>query len=80
VLSIPATAANIKLERRREFLGEGLRFWDLVRWGDTGLLTENKPAFSSVRTWNDNWKYLPIPESEILKTDGEFKLLQNPGY
>jgi len=78
--AIPATAANIKLERRREFLGEGMRFWDLVRWGDTGILTENKPEFSSVRTWDDHCKYLPIPQTEIEKTEGEFKLVQNPGY
>jgi len=80
VASIPATADNIKLERRREFVGEGMRFWDLVRWGDTGILTENKPDFSSVRTWDDHCKYLPIPQTEIEKTDGEFKLVQNPGY
>lgn len=80
VSSIPATAANIKLERRREFLGEGIRFWDLVRWGDTALLTENKPAFSSIRTWDDHCKYLPIPQTEIEKTEGEFKLKQNTGY
>lgn len=79
--SIPATAQNIKLERRREFVGEGLRFWDLVRWGDTAILTENLPEFNSVRTWNDNWKYLPIPQSEMDKTAGtEFALKQNPGY
>lgn len=80
LLSIPATAENIKLERRREFLGEGIRFWDLVRWGDTDLLTEDKPAFSSVRTWDDHCKLLPIPETEITKTSGEFKLVQNDGY
>ena len=80
VSSIPATTANIKLERRREFLGEGIRFWDIVRWGDTNLLTENKPAFSSVRTWEAHCKYLPIPQSEIEKTEGEFKLKQNTGY
>ncbi len=79
--SIPATTENIKLERRREFVGEGMRFWDLVRWGDTALLTENMPEFNSVRTWNDNWKLLPIPQSEIDKTAGtEFALQQNPGY
>ncbi|HEX2394438.1 MAG TPA: RagB/SusD family nutrient uptake outer membrane protein, partial [Bacteroidales bacterium] len=77
---IPATAENIKLERRREFIGEGMRFWDLVRWGDTEILTENIPEFSSVRTWEDYCKYLPIPESEIQKTEGEFKLVQNDGY
>jgi len=79
--SIPATAENIKLERRREFVGEGMRFWDIVRWGDTALLTENLTEYNSVRSWNDNWKYLPIPQSEIDKTAGtEFALQQNPGY
>lgn len=79
--SIPATAANIKLERRREFVGEGMRFWDLVRWGDTNVLTESLTEYNSVRTWNDNFKYLPIPQSEIDKTAGtEFALTQNPGY
>lgn len=79
--SIPATAENIKLERRREFVGEGMRFWDVVRWGDTHLLTENIPEYNSVRTWNDNYKYLPIPQSEIDRTAGtEFALEQNPGY
>ena len=77
--SIPATAANIKLERHREFLGEGLRFWDIVRWGDTSLLTESTAL--STRTWNDNKKYLPIPQAEMDKTAGsDFALVQNPGY
>lgn len=76
------TTANIKLERRREFVGEGMRFWDLVRWGDApSVLTENVPAFSSVRTYNDWMKYLPIPQSEIDKTAGtEFELKQNGNW
>lgn len=79
--SIPATVENIKLERRREFLGEGIRFWDIVRWGDTQLLSENLTEYNSVRTWNDYNKYLPIPQSEIDRTAGtEFALQQNPGY
>ena len=77
--AIPATVENIKLERRREFVGEGMRFWDLIRWGDTAILTESTDF--STRTWNDNNKYLPIPQSEIDKTKGtEFELIQNPGY
>ncbi|MGQ1889828.1 RagB/SusD family nutrient uptake outer membrane protein [Thermophagus sp. OGC60D27] len=79
-VSIPATEENIKLERRREFVGEGMRFWDLVRWGDTDILTENLPEYSSVRTWEPYKKYLPIPQSEIDRTEGEYKLQQNPGY
>lgn len=77
--SIPATTENIKLERRREFVGEGMRFWDLVRWGDTHLLTETTER--STRTWSDYNKYLPIPQTEMDKTAGtEFALEQNPGY
>lgn len=78
--SIPANSDNIKLERRREFLGEGMRFWDLVRWGDASILTESLPESSSDRTWEDYKKYLPIPQSDIDKTEGEFKLVQNSGY
>ena len=77
--SIPATEANIKLERRREFVGEGMRFWDLVRWGDApAVLTENDAAHNSVRTFEEWMKYLPIPQSEMEKTKGtEFELVQN---
>ena len=80
--SIDATPANIKLERRREFLGEGMRFWDLVRWGEaTTTLTENLPAYNSVRTFEDWKKYLPIPQSELEKTKGtEFELKQNGSW
>lgn len=77
--SIPATIENIKLERRREFVGEGIRFWDIVRWGDTALLTESTSR--STRTWSAHNKYLPIPQTEMDKTAGtEFALVQNPGY
>ncbi len=77
--SIPATAENIKLERRREFFGEGMRFWDLVRWGDAStVLTENIPEYSSVRTYEDWMKYLPIPQGDMDVTKGtEFELKQN---
>jgi hypothetical protein len=77
--SIPATEVNIKLERRKEFLGEGMRFWDLVRWGDApSALTETLPEHNSVRTFSDWMKYLPIPQGEMEKTKGtEFELTQN---
>lgn len=78
--SIAATVENIKLERRKEFVGEGMRFWDIVRWDDTHLLTENIPEYFSVRTWSDYKKLLPIPQSDIDKTQGEYKLQQNEGY
>ncbi|MDR0394319.1 MAG: RagB/SusD family nutrient uptake outer membrane protein [Tannerella sp.] len=80
--AIDATPENIKLERRREFLGEGMRFWDLIRWGEaTTVLTENLPEHNSVRTFQDWMKYLPIPQSELEKTKGtEFELKQNGNW
>lgn len=77
--SIPVTADNIKLERRREFVGEGMRFWDLIRWGDAvSTLTENNTDYNSVRTFQEWMKYLPIPQSEMEVTKGtEFELVQN---
>lgn len=78
---LDATPENIKAERHKEFLGEGMRFYDLVRWGDAAtVLTENDAAHNSVRTYSDNKKLIPIPLSEIEKTKGtEFELQQN-GY
>ena len=85
---IPATLNNIKLERRREFLGEGLRFWDLVRWGSDengtpigDVLTVTDLSVPISRVWDDTKKFLPIPQSNIDRTKGtEFELIQNPGY
>ena len=82
--SIAVDAVNIKAERRKEFVGEGMRFWDLIRWGDAAtVLTENLPDAQSVRTFNPaKDKYLPIPQSEMSRTQGtgEFELKQNEGY
>lgn len=76
---LAATPDNIKLERRREFLGEGMRFWDLIRWGDAQtVLTENDPDHYSVRTFEEWMKYLPIPQADMESTKGtEFELKQN---
>ena len=63
------TLADVKLERVKEFLGEGLRQWDLLRWGDTSF----KPASVSVQKLA-----FPIPRAE---TDIAGSLIQaNPGY
>ncbi|MDR1681252.1 MAG: RagB/SusD family nutrient uptake outer membrane protein [Prevotellaceae bacterium] len=80
--ALTPTADNIKLERRREFLGEGMRFWDLIRWGDAErLLSENDPAYNTNRTFVAWKKYLPIPQSEIDKAKGTaHELTQNPNW
>ena len=59
----------IKVERRKELLGEGFRQWDLLRWGNTSF----KPAAVST-----NLLAFPIPrqETDIAGTP----VVANPGY
>ena len=52
---------NIYKERRYEFAMEGIRYWDLVR---------TNQAKDFIKGWDDTKKYLPIPQSEIDKSDG----------
>jgi hypothetical protein len=74
--------AAIKHERRVEFGMEGMRFYDLIRWGDYVPIMQR---FSTLpyssgkgsKVDNETWPY-PIPQSEIDRTGGSLK--QNPGY
>lgn len=52
-------------ERHLEFLGEGKRYWDLVRSGKAA--TTLVPDAEGYRTaaWTESKKYLPIPQSEL---------------
>jgi hypothetical protein len=59
-----------------------MRFWDLIRWGDAPtVLTESDPSHNTVRTFKNEYKYLPIPQSEMDKTKNtDYELVQNPGW
>ncbi|MCK9159795.1 MAG: RagB/SusD family nutrient uptake outer membrane protein [Bacteroidaceae bacterium] len=54
---------NILLENRLEFVGEGHRYFDLVRTG-------NAVSVLGSRGYTEDKKYLPIPQSEIDKAEG----------
>ncbi|MCD9853698.1 RagB/SusD family nutrient uptake outer membrane protein [Epilithonimonas sp. JDS] len=61
----------LKAERMKELLGEGLRQWDLRRWGDAVPRPSVAPA-------DQNLNAFPIPRSE---TDiAGTPVLPNPGY
>lgn len=83
---VAATLENIKQERRLEFVGEGKRYWDLIRWGDapTVLVPTEDSNFSSTTdkgrhgSWTEAKKYLPIPQSEIDASQNTLK--QNDSY
>lgn len=68
--SVPVTLQAIKNERRMELAGEGLRFFDLVRWGDAASVLANR-GFNAGTD-----EIFPIPNRELQGT----KLKQNPGY
>lgn len=78
--SVPATLDNIIQERAWEFLGEGKRYWDLIRTGLAKDLLVKGNEIPDDRTGNytDNKKYLPFPQDEIDKCRGTLK--QNDQY
>ena len=59
-----------------EFLGEGKRYWDLVRTGNAAtVLTAANHEWRS-NNWTESKKYWPIPQSEIDRS--MTPLTQNP--
>lgn len=71
------TLAEIQLEKRLEFLGEGIRMRDLLRWGND--FSRPSSTLSTVQdvAFDDYHMQLPIPDSEIKINDN---IEQNPGY
>ncbi len=78
--SVPATLDNIIQERAWEFLGEGKRYWDLIRTGlaKDYLVKGNEIPDDRTGNYTDNKKYLPFAQSEIDKCHGTLK--QNDAY
>lgn len=79
---------NLLEERRMEFVGEGKRYYDLIRFGKAaevlkagggkvlkdGSHTEYRNEGIPERIqWTENKKYLPIPKSEIDAAQGTLK-------
>ncbi|WP_051887352.1 RagB/SusD family nutrient uptake outer membrane protein [Chryseobacterium piperi] len=71
---------EIALERRKEFVGEGHRWFDLVRTGQAvSVMTsyfQNTPGYSTAVIKDYNL-LMPVPQGQI-NTDPAIK--QNPGY
>lgn len=80
---------NLKKERLYEFAYEGIRWFDIVRWGDilgsSTYFGRNATVYNSGVSTTYNQSYpteqkglLPIPESEITLSNGVYT--QNPGW
>ena len=73
--NLTGTVDNIIQERKLEFVGEGKRYWDLVRTGKASTtLVPDKYGYRT-NTWSESKKYLPIPQNEIEAAQGN--LVQN---
>ena len=88
--SVPATMENIMKERRLEFALEGIRYFDIMRQGQS--VAEREFTLNGVRgpdytgdqaLFDVNYNpatngFLPIPQAEIDLSNGT--LIQNGGY
>jgi len=80
----------LKEERKFEFAFEGLRWFDLVRWGDVEDNSKNfysnevdvnnsgVASTYSVQYRTETKGLVPVPESEIRLSNGLY--IQNPGW
>lgn len=72
-----ATIANILEERRKEFLFEGLYYWDLQRLGMDIVKIDSEQNINQTIPYGDHRRIHPIPRAEL---DANSNIVQNPGY
>lgn len=70
------TEDDIINERRLELMGEGKRYFDLLRTNKAAQVLK-KGQYRKV-DWSEQYRYLPIPQSVIDAAAGTMQ--QNPGY
>jgi len=91
---VPYSLDAIKKERRWELAFEGLRYFDLMRWGDAavqlakqeGVAIKNRGVDAVMKAFGGGYKaryeatggFWPIPQSQIQLSDGV--LIQNKGW
>ena len=83
---VPYSLDAIKEERLHEFAFEGLRWFDLVRWGDVesafnvavDVRNSGSDASYSVTYRPETKGLVPVPETEIRLSAGVYE--QNPGW
>lgn len=64
------TIDNLLAERHLEFVGEGKRYWDLIRSDKAASVLVPDEYGYRTNAWSANKKYLPIPQSEMDKAQG----------
>ena len=61
-------------ERHLEFVGEGKRYWDLVRTGKAAQVLVPDTYGYRTNSWTPKKKYIPIAQAEL---DSDPALVQN---
>ncbi len=69
-----STQLDILQERHKEFVGEGKRYWDLIRTGQAATVLKAANHEWRDIDWTESKKYWPIPQSEM---DKDPNLVQN---
>ena len=69
-----ATQLDILEERHKEFVGEGKRYWDLIRTGQAETVLKAANHEWREIDWTPSKKYWPLPQSEC---DKDPNLVQN---
>lgn len=69
---------SIRHERRVELAFEGLRLYDLKRWGIAQEVLNNVQDGILTYNYEERFYHWPLPQTEIDKSQGE--LVQNPDY
>ncbi|MGC4037237.1 MAG: RagB/SusD family nutrient uptake outer membrane protein [Chitinophagaceae bacterium] len=80
----------VQFERRLELAMEGMRFFDLVRWGTADQVLNSyydreralRPLKANAHWTANKNEIVPIPQGEVdnLNSDGTVRITQNPGY
>lgn len=68
------TIDDVIQERNLEFVGEGKRYWDLVRTGKAAIVLVPDEFGYRTNSWTPNKKYIPIAQAEL---DSDPALKQN---
>ena len=71
------TIDDIISERDLEFMGEGKRYWDLVRSGKAATVLVPDAYGYRTNRWTEGKKYIPIAQGEL---DSDLALQQNFDY
>ncbi|MGL4519531.1 MAG: RagB/SusD family nutrient uptake outer membrane protein [Phocaeicola sp.] len=65
-----ATTESVLAERQLEFVGEGKRYWDLIRSGKASSTLVPDSYGYRKNSWSSSKKHLPIPQAEINASQG----------